>query len=445
MASAEMTPRFGRRAQAQAALQAANQALADLPPTPDEFKQHAKTMERHAQAAQVKTQQQEEKADRLARQVQQLYADLQRKDRELSRLQAEKMQLDEKFRKAEVERLNAELGKGRGAEGTPLEGAIEALVMVADAGPTFEKQLNDFVRAKMDEKRVAELRKQMQAYNPFNQKEDKIPMKDKVMTRVRDVVYRKGVEIRRVFRQLDEDKTGHLDHQQFRVGLNKMGAYLSDEEWEVLLDVVDLNRDGKIQYIEFAETMKVNDVQMSFLAGPAPFAGAWHGKAQDQHDRKNLKGQIAIGGDVKFGEPERERTQVKEGYGLGMLPKHDILRRLAEAIELKHTNLGRAFMAYDKDKNGVLDKSEFRQMLGDMGILLGENDFNKLMKRIDKDDDGSVDLIEWWKQFYDEAKSGLPGAAGGIAGASWHLGNQAVKEARGIKKAHKHALDPFAD
>eukprot|EP01043_Picozoa_sp_COSAG02_P018097 COSAG02_NODE_836_length_16647_cov_17.589014_4_plen_441_part_00 len=440
-----MTPRFGRRAQAQAALQAANQALAELPPTPDEFKQHAKTMERQAQAAMAKTQQQEEKADRLARQVQQLYAELQRKDRELSRLTTEKMQLDEKCRKAELERLNAELGKGKGAEGTPLEQAIEALVSVANAGPTFERQLNDFVRAKMDEKRMVDLRKQMQSYNPFGQKEDRMSMKDKVMTRVRDVVYRKGIEIRRVFRQLDEDKTGHLDHEQFRVGLHKMGAYLNDEEWEVLLDVVDINRDGKIQYIEFAETMKVNDVQMSLLAGPAPYADEWHGKAEDHHDKKQLKGQIAVGGG-KFTEAERDRTQHKKGYGLGMLPKHDILRRLAEAIELKHTNLGRAFMAYDKDKNGVLDRSEFRQMLSEMGILLNETDFNKLMKRIDKDDDGSVDLIEWWKQFYDEAKSGLPGAAGGIAGASWHLGsNQGSREARGVVKSHKNSLDPFAD
>ncbi len=441
-----MTPRFGRRAQAQAALQAANQALAELPPTPDEFKQHAKTMERQAQAAIAKTQQQEEKAERLARQVQQLYAELQRKDRELARLTTEKMQLDEKIRKAELERLNAELGKGKGAEGTPLEDAIEALVLVANAGPTFERQLNDFVRTKMDEKRMAELRKQMQSYNPFNQKEDRMSMKDKVLTRVRDVVYRKGIEIRRVFRQLDEDKTGHLDHEQFRVGLNKMGAYLSDDEWEVLLDVVDINRDGKIQYIEFAETMKVNDVQMSFLAGPAPYAGEWHGKAEDKHDKKMLKGNIAVGAGFKFAQPERERTQHQEGYGLGMLPKHDILRRLAEAIELKHKNLGRAFMMYDKDKNGVLDRSEFRLMLADMGILLGETDFNKLMKRIDRDDDGSVDLIEWWKQFYDEAKSGLPGAAGGIAGASWHLGSdQRPKEVRGVIRAHKNPLDPFED
>ena len=78
------------------------------------------------------------------------------------------------------------------------------------------------------------------------------------MQRVRDVVYRKGTEIRQVFHQLDDDKSGYLDHHQFRFGLNKMGAYISDEEWEILLDVVDNNRDGKIQYIEFAETMKVN-------------------------------------------------------------------------------------------------------------------------------------------------------------------------------------------
>eukprot|EP01049_Picozoa_sp_SAG25_P005805 SAG25_NODE_410_length_8423_cov_2.086617_5_plen_54_part_00 len=37
---------------------------------------------------------------------------------------------------------------------------------------------------------------------------------------------------------------------------------LSDEEFQTLVAVVDYNNNGTIEYIEFAETMKVNDVQV---------------------------------------------------------------------------------------------------------------------------------------------------------------------------------------
>ena len=76
---------------------------------------------------------------------------------------------------------------------------------------------------------------------------------------------------------------------------------------------------------------------------------------------------------------------------MNLLPKHDILRRLAELIELKHRNvsashcspprllsvqdaerrclqMGRAFMQYDKNRDGSIDRDEFRQMLNDMGL-----------------------------------------------------------------------------
>ena len=65
------------------------------------------------------------------------------------------------------------------------------------------------------------------------------------------------------------------------------------------------------------------------------------------------------------------------------------------------------------DKDGSIDHAEFRHMLNDIGLILNDQEFHKLMKRIDKNDDGSVDLIEWWRQFHTEATSGMPGAAGG--------------------------------
>ena len=305
-----LTPRFGRRAQAQAALKAANQALADLPPTPDEFKQQYRTMQRATAAQAAKTQAQEEKADRLAQQVQSLFAQLQAKDREIERVTNEKREFEDKWRKAEVARVQSEVGGKQGSVlgDSALDQAMASVCVVANLGPKFERELKDFVESKVEAKRLVDMRKEMSRLNPFGQlqgrQEKSKTAQEEVLQRVRDVVYRKGTEIRFVFRALDEDKSGSLSHEEFRIGLQKMGAYLSDDEWELLLDVVDVNRDGEVQYIEFAETMKVNDIQMSFLAGPAPYANAqeWHGKVEaaggkaNKLDREGRGGQLMVGG-----------------------------------------------------------------------------------------------------------------------------------------------------
>ena len=40
-----------------------------------------------------------------------------------------------------------------------------------------------------------------------------------------------------------------------------------------------------------------------------------------------------------------QRTKHQEGYGMNLLPKHDILRRLAELIELKHRNVSASHLS----------------------------------------------------------------------------------------------------
>ena len=63
-----------------------------------------------------------------------------------------------------------------------------------------------------------------------------------------------------------------LDYGEFRRGLARCGAVINDQEFEILVKAVDNNMDGKIQYLEFAETMKVPDVDSSKLARKAPYA-----------------------------------------------------------------------------------------------------------------------------------------------------------------------------
>ena len=205
------SPRFGRRAAAAAALAAANEALNDLPATPDELQQERARMERVAREHADRRREAEQKSDRLASQVQQLYAELQRKDREIATVRRAKLDVEQRWRAAEVERARASVGKGAPAD--DLEAVIQAVAMAADAGPRFQDELRQFVHDKREERRIALVRDKIRNENPFALKQT-TASREEILRRVRDCVYRKGREIRSVFRIIDEDKSGEVTSAQ---------------------------------------------------------------------------------------------------------------------------------------------------------------------------------------------------------------------------------------
>jgi hypothetical protein len=72
-----------------------------------------------------------------------------------------------------------------------------------------------------------------------------------------------------VFRNFDEDKSGSVDYQEFRKGLEHIGIILTDVDFQTLLDVVDNDKSGTIDYNEFVEDLKHVDEQTGgFFGGP---------------------------------------------------------------------------------------------------------------------------------------------------------------------------------
>lgn len=70
------------------------------------------------------------------------------------------------------------------------------------------------------------------------------------------------VKLFQVFRNFDEDKSGHVDYAEFRRGLTHLGIALSDADFQTLLDVVDNDKSGTIDYNEFVEDLKHVDEQV---------------------------------------------------------------------------------------------------------------------------------------------------------------------------------------
>merc|ERR1712100_493647 len=88
-----------------------------------------------------------------------------------------------------------------------------------------------------------------------------------ILQQIADKVEQKAKNIRVVFRNFDEDKSGSVDYQEFRKGLEHIGIILTDVDFQTLLDVVDNDKSGTIDYNEFVEDLKHVDEQTGGFMG----------------------------------------------------------------------------------------------------------------------------------------------------------------------------------
>ena len=276
------------------------------------------------------------KAERLSKEVERLVEQMRIKDVQIAKATTEKLAVEERYRDAQLEQmqtLKASVSsdpRAAAALPNPIDLPIRGLARALDCGPRFEAELRAFVVKKQADERQRLAREAAKAQ--ANEK----GFEAKVLRKVRDAIYFKGVNFREIFRMIDEDKSGDLSVKEFRDGLVKCGAVLDDNEFNVLLQLVDNNNDGHIQYLEFAETMKVPDVDHSHLTVASPYASVSAADALDEQPSKKWLARnggsspVADDGGPVMGARRIAHTHnVKSIHGLNMLPKSDIVRRYA--------------------------------------------------------------------------------------------------------------------
>merc|ERR1711871_1507022 len=116
-----------------------------------------------------------------------------------------------------------------------------------------------------------------------------------ILQQIADKVEQKSKNIRVVFRNFDEDKSGSVDTHEFRKGLEHIGIVLTDVDFQTLLDVVDNDKSGTIDYNEFVEDLKHVDEQTGGFFGGS---GAQKAKAATQRPQphQEIGGPVVAGG-----------------------------------------------------------------------------------------------------------------------------------------------------
>jgi len=168
--------------------------------------------------------------------------------------------------------------------------------------------------------------------------------------------------ITEIFMSADADGNGYLDRREFQEVLRSADLNLSKSDYRKIMIECDENDDGCIEYNEFVPFMV--QVLQAF-------------KAKDQLGEQMQK-------------EEEEATEMAEAILIKGMYQEEFLEQL-----------GKSFLAADKDKNGVLDRKEFKTCLKFAVVGLTKREVNLLLSEADADMDGKISWQEFATKCYE--------------------------------------------
>ncbi|CAM9735983.1 unnamed protein product [Phaeothamnion confervicola] len=171
--------------------------------------------------------------------------------------------------------------------------------------------------------------------------------------------------LRRTFREIDADNSGFVSRREFRRTVEALGVKLSDVDSAALMEALDTDGDGRIDYEEFRVFAASHSADDSCGGGSGKHRRTSNDCGSTGSGRRELKARL------------REE-----------------IRRVA-AVAGAPPNLKRTFREIDADNSGFVSSREFRRAVETMGIKLSDTDTAALVKALDTDGDGRIDYEEF--------------------------------------------------
>lgn len=267
---------------------------------------------------------------------------------------------------------------------------------------------------------------------------------------------------RQAFLKFDDNHDGTVTHAEFRQGLEKgLGCVVSTPDYEALVQHVDQDNSGRIDYFEFADKMKLRDIE----------------KFKSDSNQAKLREHGNTGGMGSFALEQAKgvwRTKTPEPLAPGQeLTEEQRVDRaldvkIKRAIENKSSEILTEFRKFDTDRDSMLTYAELRRGLGNLEashlpcvrpppsestypfcthvlhthehkhplshigpqVKFDEKEFDRLCVRLDADDTGFVDYGEFARYMQSaelqnrghHATTGLGAIAGGQLAAERQQG-----------------------
>lgn len=181
---------------------------------------------------------------------------------------------------------------------------------------------------------------------------------------LKEYISQRSTDLRKTFVKFDSNGDGKISRKEFRMVMNSLGLYMTDDQFRILSARLGFHR-GKLSYMEF-----LNNFQ----------------------DRRS------------FGIGEKVTEYSSHRVNLPM-PQDDSMKASAVEAKMKtklrenFQDLRAAFQKIDYDRNGFVTRPEFRRILDSFMIMLSDEEFDKLMTRLDIQKGARLNYREFLKRF----------------------------------------------
>ncbi|KAL1934104.1 hypothetical protein VTP01DRAFT_6286 [Rhizomucor pusillus] len=172
-----------------------------------------------------------------------------------------------------------------------------------------------------------------------------------------DITAEERESLENAFEIFDRDHDGVITVYEFGDILKSLGVSSQDKDLNEILNSVDSNKDGRIDFKEFVAAM------VKYMP----------------HQ------QTSIGGAVR-----RSTTQKSKSYP----PLSDAKKRISYHEE---DDLRECFKAFDKNGDGFISEQELAEVMCRLGEKLSPEEIKDMMHEADVNKDGQIDFTEFKK------------------------------------------------
>lgn len=205
-----------------------------------------------------------------------------------------------------------------------------------------------------------------------------------VFNSLRDRVYQRSFNLRKTFRELDASGTGAVPIDTFAAEMSRFFSLSPLEQrcLRVLLEESDFRRDGKIDFREFCEMLKmrdyesdavVSDAQRKRLQGPGVMDPRMQRMVRDGHQPILVQG----------GVPTNELGHMRIECPFGVLGDSERMDAVITAFFThKLSQLREVFVKHDDDRDGYLTRQQFRTAMKEVDRYVFDDEIDSLLDAV---------------------------------------------------------------
>eukprot|EP00929_Paragymnodinium_shiwhaense_P008852 TRINITY_DN112825_c0_g1_i1.p1 TRINITY_DN112825_c0_g1~~TRINITY_DN112825_c0_g1_i1.p1 ORF type:complete len:509 (+),score=123.51 TRINITY_DN112825_c0_g1_i1:52-1578(+) len=190
-----------------------------------------------------------------------------------------------------------------------------------------------------------------------------------------------------LFRKINTTGDGTASREEFLAGLKAFGFEPSREEFDIVMMKLDTDGSGEVTVKELSRALRAVEKKQRVAKRKA-------GEAKERKSKAQEAAALAALG--RTAAEEETTAKQKNKQPLEALDADDeVLIKIIGMLNQRKVRMINLFRNFDSSGDGMLSVEEIRRGLFKLGMLRSEDEFQAVLRKVDRDGSGEVELKEF--------------------------------------------------